>query len=71
MIVHPEYFRRGIASALINYLFDLNLDVKNMIVSTGRVNEPAKNLYKKHGFNEIANTELVRDVFITKMQRNI
>ncbi|NDI34613.1 GNAT family N-acetyltransferase [Chengkuizengella sediminis] len=71
MIVHPDYFRRGIASALITYLFDLNLDVKKMIVSTGRDNDPAKKLYRKHGFIEVADIELVEDVFITKLQRII
>ncbi|NBI29083.1 GNAT family N-acetyltransferase [Chengkuizengella marina] len=70
MIVHPDYFRRGIASALLNYLLDLNLEVKKMIVSTGRDNEPAKKLYQKFGFTEVADIEVVKDVFITKLQRN-
>ncbi|MFS1511392.1 GNAT family N-acetyltransferase [Chengkuizengella sp. SCS-71B] len=71
MNVHPDYFRKGIASALITYLIDLNLDVKKVIVSTGRDNNPAKKLYLKHGFTEVADIEVVKDVFITKLQRII
>jgi ribosomal protein S18 acetylase RimI-like enzyme len=53
MMVHPDYFRRGIASSLINFVSDLEDDVVKMTVTTGTKNTPAINLYKRHGFKEI------------------
>ncbi|MDP5276281.1 GNAT family N-acetyltransferase [Chengkuizengella axinellae] len=69
MIVHPDFFRKGIASALLHSLFESSLNVKKMVVSTGRDNEPAKKLYKKHGFHEVRDVELSHDVFITRLQK--
>jgi len=52
LVVSPDYFRRGIANKLLNYVFN-NFDVKLYIVETGVDNIPAKELYKKQGFKEI------------------
>lgn len=48
MMVHPEFFRRGIAKKLIAQLEQIGYS--EMIVSTGAANTPAIELYEKLGF---------------------
>lgn len=50
MMVHPDYFRRGIAQKLLDHLFSLNPGAASVIVSTGFANVPAISLYEKNGF---------------------
>jgi ribosomal protein S18 acetylase RimI-like enzyme len=51
LTVDPNYFKKGIASKLINHVLEVfNFSVA--IVETAVVNLPAINLYKKHGFVE-------------------
>ena len=51
LTVDPHYFRKGIASKLIDYVLE-NTHFSEAIVETAVVNLPAINLYKKHGFVE-------------------
>lgn len=50
MMVSPDFFRRGIASLLLDYVFEHFAGMKQFIVSTGKLNTPAVSLYSKHGF---------------------
>jgi ribosomal protein S18 acetylase RimI-like enzyme len=52
LVVHPKYFRRGIASELITFIFKLFIGNK-ITVETGLANIPAIALYKRFGFKEI------------------
>lgn len=52
LVVHPKFFRRGIASKLLEFIFN-RFDSKLFIVETGANNKPATELYKKLGFKEI------------------
>jgi ribosomal protein S18 acetylase RimI-like enzyme len=52
LVVHPNYFRRGIGSELIAFIFNLFIDNK-ITVETGLVNLPAIALYKNFGFKEV------------------
>ena len=49
LTVDPMYFKKGIGSQLINYVLT-QFEYTTAIVETAVVNEPAINLYKKHGF---------------------
>ncbi|MEI8640847.1 GNAT family N-acetyltransferase [Pseudoalteromonas sp. Hal099] len=51
LTVHPSYFKKGIASKLINYVLEMS-DLSYARVETAVANTPAINLYKKHGFVE-------------------
>ncbi|MEW6982474.1 GNAT family N-acetyltransferase [Colwelliaceae bacterium 6471] len=51
LTVDPQYFRKGIADKLINYVLEIG-GFTSAIVETAVVNKPAINLYKKHGFVE-------------------
>jgi GNAT superfamily N-acetyltransferase len=50
MMVHPDHFKKGIASNLIEYLFKIYSHAWRARVSTGAKNYPAKKLYQKYGF---------------------
>jgi ribosomal protein S18 acetylase RimI-like enzyme len=50
MMVHPDHFKKGIASKLIDYLFRIYSHAWRVKVSTGAKNYPAIRLYQKHGF---------------------
>ncbi|MEP1446672.1 MAG: N-acetyltransferase [Paraglaciecola sp.] len=51
LTVDPQYFRKGIAGRLIEYVLD-TFEYSEAVVETAVVNEPAIILYKKHGFVE-------------------
>ncbi|ASM50234.1 hypothetical protein PESP_a2234 [Pseudoalteromonas espejiana DSM 9414] len=51
LTVEPRYFKKGIASKLINYALKLD-DISYARVETAIANTPAIKLYKKHGFEE-------------------
>ncbi|WP_281560531.1 N-acetyltransferase [Thalassomonas sp. RHCl1] len=51
LTVDPKFFRKGIAGKLISYALEA-FDYTDATVETAVVNEPAINLYKKHGFVE-------------------
>lgn len=70
MMVHPDYFRRGYATILLHYIFNVP-GIKRFIVSTGTENEPAKRLYKKHGFVEVHTFEVNGGIQITEFEKGI
>ncbi len=49
LVVHPSYFRQGIAKKLLEFATKLHTS-EFVIVETGLANEPAITLYKKFGF---------------------
>ncbi|MCX2720013.1 GNAT family N-acetyltransferase [Lentiprolixibacter aurantiacus] len=51
LVVHPDYFRRGIGRALVNFVFE-NYTSEVFTVETGAANGPATELYLKCGFEE-------------------
>ncbi|AST94368.1 GNAT family N-acetyltransferase [Sutcliffiella cohnii] len=49
LVVHPDQFRKGIASKLLTYIYDLD-NIEGIVVSTATLNTPAITFYEKHGF---------------------
>ena len=58
LVVHPAYFRKGIGSALVQFVLD-NYNTNTFTVETGLANEPAKDLYYGFHFRKVReyNTE--------------
>jgi ribosomal protein S18 acetylase RimI-like enzyme len=71
MMVHPKYFRKGIAKSLLQYFLQDQQDKKasRFIVSTGTVNVPAVNLYKSFGFIERRVMTIAPHVTLTTFER--
>jgi ribosomal protein S18 acetylase RimI-like enzyme len=65
LVVHPTYFRRGIASELITFIFKLLVGNK-ITVETGLANIPAIALYKSFGFKEVGQYDT--DIGIRKIK---
>ena len=51
LVVDPAYFRKGLASELIQYVLQ-NHPSGIVTVETGLANEPAKQLYRSFGFTD-------------------
>jgi ribosomal protein S18 acetylase RimI-like enzyme len=51
LVVHPQYFRRGLASQLLRALLKREL-WQSANVETAAANSPALDLYRKFGFSE-------------------
>ncbi|MBI0576969.1 GNAT family N-acetyltransferase [Neobacillus cucumis] len=69
MIVHPMYFRKGIAQNLLSYLEKDKKEIPIFKVSTGRDNTPAKNLYLKNGYQLVQDIEVVPGLFISTFEK--
>lgn len=70
MMVHPDYFRQGIAGQLIEYVLELNRSISRFIVSTVLKNIPASNLYQKYGFQPVYTEEVAPGVELTTFHLN-
>ncbi|WP_046176475.1 GNAT family N-acetyltransferase [Domibacillus indicus] len=53
LVVHPGQFHEGTASKLLTYFLQEESAGRNVKVTTGAKNEPARNLFKKFGFEEL------------------
>ena len=53
LVVDTNYRNQEIATALINYVFNLFQDIETIMLEVNENNEPAINLYKKNGFKII------------------
>lgn len=69
MAVHPDYFRRGIASALLAFVLSEHADAARAIVATGARNDPAKQLYLRHGFTPTGEREVEPGVLIAFFEK--
>ncbi len=69
VMVHPDYFRRGIARALIGFVESRELGVERVIVSTATRNQPAVKLYLKLGFSATSSLEVVPKLWITRFEK--
>ena len=70
LVVHPGFFRQGIARKLMEYVFN-TFDSKLFVVETGLENEPAIELYKKFNFKEIKQWNTNHGIRKIKFERRI
>ena len=52
LVVHPDFFRKGIASQLIDFV-TIRFNKRTFTVETALGNYPAVKLYKRYGFREL------------------
>ncbi|MED4600312.1 GNAT family N-acetyltransferase [Paenibacillus validus] len=71
MMVHPDFFRRGIAGALLRHIESFAVPGGIMTVSTGTNNTPAVNLYEKHGFEPVHVQLLAPGITMTKFMKRV
>lgn len=68
LVVAPRVFRRGIASALLDELEGRFPD-RPTLVSTGRGNGPALELYRRRGFTVVREREAIPGLWVTELER--
>jgi ribosomal protein S18 acetylase RimI-like enzyme len=67
--VHPEFFRMGVADKLVSYIEAVEGNINKVIVSTGKKNMPAVNLYLKRGYKRIKDINIEKDFYITEFEK--
>ncbi|WP_141504549.1 GNAT family N-acetyltransferase [Paenibacillus luteus] len=70
LMVHPEYFRKGIAGQLLAHLEALAGDRTALVVATGSKNLPAVRFYKQNGFVETGVVEVEEGLSITTFMKS-
>jgi ribosomal protein S18 acetylase RimI-like enzyme len=68
LVVAPRAFRRGIATALLDAL-DARFPGRPTLVSTGRDNGPARELYGRRGFTLVREHEPIPGLWVTDLER--
>ena len=68
LVVAPRAFRRGVATALLDAL-DGRYPDRPMVVSTGRDNAPARELYARRGFGFVREREVAPGLWIAELGR--
>lgn len=69
--IHPNFFRRGIGEKLLNFIQTNQKDVNKIIVTTGKENKPAVNLYVKNGFKKVEDIEIKEGVYLTLLEKRL
>ncbi|QNU24876.1 GNAT family N-acetyltransferase [Geobacillus zalihae] len=67
LMVDPDCFRQGIASALLAFVIKQEPSACEMVVTTGSGNTPAIRFYKRHGFRAIERIETPERIELTKL----
>ena len=65
LVVHPNFFRRGVASKIMTFVIE-QYGSKMLMVETGLDNAPAIALYKRFGFVEVK--QWMTDIGIMKVR---
>lgn len=68
LVVAPRAFRQGIATTLLDAL-DTRFPGRPTLVSTGRDNEPARELYRMRGFTVVREHEVMPGLWVTELER--
>lgn len=66
--VDPGYFRLGVATDLIQFIFDAAADVSRFTVTAGAQNTPAVLLYEKMGFRTFRTLEPEPGLVMLRME---
>lgn len=71
LMVHPDHFRKGIASSLLRFLEKSSDGIRRLTVMTGAKNAPAIKLYRKLGFIEVEQNNVVPGVPMVVFNKNV
>ena len=70
LVVDPNYFRRGIASKLIDFVLN-HYEVNMFTVETGKDNGPARKLYEGFGFELQKTYTAAENILKVRYQRKL
>ncbi|MEB3188561.1 MAG: GNAT family N-acetyltransferase [bacterium] len=70
LMVHPGFFRQGLATSLLLEVEQAHLEARVLRVATGSLNIPARRLYETHGFLTVGTLEVGPGVFMTVYEKH-
>ncbi|PUB13851.1 GNAT family N-acetyltransferase [Paenisporosarcina sp. OV554] len=70
LIVHPNYFRKGLAQKLLNFIVS-KFEIETIKVATGSKNAPAVSFYKKNGFQNIKEVTVNEQLSLTFFEKKL
>ena len=70
LVVHPDFFRQGIAGKLLIFVFE-TFQSNLFVVETGLENGPATKLYEKFGFVEVHQWDTNHGIRKIKFEKRI
>jgi ribosomal protein S18 acetylase RimI-like enzyme len=71
LMVHPRFFRKGIAKMLLDFIESNKEGYETIIVSTGSKNAPAVSFYLKNGFSKTEETRVTKRLSLTSFKKEI
>lgn len=71
LIVHPNHFKKGIASMLLDFVESNVNGVKTIVVTTGSKNIPAVNFYEKSGFLKVGEIKVEERLSLAVFKKKI
>jgi ribosomal protein S18 acetylase RimI-like enzyme len=71
LAVCPRFFRRGIGVALVRAALRSEPEARRAIAQTGAANEPAKQLYRREGFAELGDREVLPGLWVSRFEREL
>jgi len=69
MAVHPAFFRQGIADSLLRFIENRYKAINKILVSTGKENKPAVNLYLKRGYSKVEDVKVKEGFYLTLFEK--
>ncbi|MCM2678000.1 GNAT family N-acetyltransferase [Alkalicoccobacillus plakortidis] len=69
LMIHPDYFRKGIATQLLTFVSSLNQQTRMIKVSTALNNEQAVRAYLKQGFKQKTKTYMPEGLWIVSFEK--
>lgn len=71
LVVHPEYFRQGIAKQLLTHIQNHLREFSEISVATGTDNLPAVRFYEANGFFKVKQTKTKEGLSIVLLNKEI
>ncbi len=71
LVVHPDHFRKGIASRLLDALDAEEAGARRFLVGTGAANAPALALYGRRGYVRVAEESVGDGIAFVRLERAV
>ncbi|WP_223812074.1 N-acetyltransferase [Geobacillus sp. 46C-IIa] len=71
LVVDLDWFRQGIASALLDFVIKQEPSVREIIATTGSRNAPAVRFYERHGFYATERIQTREEIELTTFVKEI
>ncbi|WP_080848908.1 GNAT family N-acetyltransferase [Cytobacillus gottheilii] len=69
LIVHPQYFKKGIAGELLSFIETYMDNIDTICVSTASNNAPAIQFYTKNGFSKLEEIRVNEQLSLTSFNK--